>query len=198
MRLMTLWPSFVCDYSELYCGKQGFDSSGLYTKVWRVLENLEGLNEEFAKIVSNKGLLSIVPSNTPNSLVPVMFEVHDTMAAMFVCHQAIFAIVTQRILQSLLPVGSVEAFECEERILSECRRVWMLIEYSRCNKPLGMPAMQAALIFTVESAADGKAKKSIVEAMNDLDSFRVLSSGPWEGEQLEYISRSWRGECPVE
>jgi hypothetical protein len=127
-----------------------------------------------------------------------MFEVHDTIAAMFVCHEAIFTIVAYRILQYMSLCGPIETLECEAKILHKCQRVWMLIEHSQCHKPLGLPVMQAALIFTIESATDPEARQSIVAAMNDLSSFQVLTQGPWKGEQLACISRSLRGECPGE
>ena len=195
---MTLWPGFVCEYSELYRGNLGIDRYELYTRVRGVLDELETLNQEFDDIVDEQDLMCIVQSCISNNLVTVMFEVHDTMAAMFVCHQAIFTIVSQRILLSIGLCGSIETFQCEAKILHQCQRVWMLIEHSRRHKPLGLPVMQAALIFTFESAPDLKARQSIIAAMNDLDSYRVLGKGAWTGEQLEYIARSLRGECPVE
>ncbi|RFU23899.1 hypothetical protein B7463_g12441, partial [Scytalidium lignicola] len=198
IRLMTLWPDLVCDYSEFYRGNLAIDSYKLYMEVRRVLDKLENINREFEDIVNTQDLLRIVPSCNSNGLVTVMFEVYNTMAAMFVCHYAVFSIIAHRILQSLCLGGPLETLQCEAEILNQCRRVWMLIEHSRRNKPLGLPVMQAALIFTFESATDCKAKESIVATMNDLDSLRVLGNGPWKGEQLTRISQSLRGECPVD
>ena len=81
----------------------------------------------------------------------------------------------------------------ESDIHQQCHRVWMLIEHSKLHKPLGLPAMQAALIFTYEWAHDWVTKQKILETLNDLDSFRKKEDELWEEDEVLYIARSLLG-----
>ena len=46
VRLMTLWPGLIREYSELHRGNLGIDSYELYVKVQRILEELKTVNRE--------------------------------------------------------------------------------------------------------------------------------------------------------
>lgn len=71
----------------------------------------------------------------------------------------------------------------------------MLIEHSRRHKPLGLPVMPAALVFTLESAVDDPdLKRNILDALVELGNFQLLENTQ---ERLVNIARSMRGECPA-
>jgi hypothetical protein len=142
-----------------------------------------------------------------------MFQVKDTMAALAICHYAMITIIVCRILLwlqqqtsyihilttiSYCKTGGKEATELQTEILSQCRRIWMLIEHSRRNRPLGLPVMPAALMFTFESAVDDPdLKQNILDALVELGSFQMLENGTWGEERLVNIARSMRGESPA-
>lgn len=192
---MALWPSLVHDNCKLREGSLTIDPSVLSHNASHVLEELQSIDQDLKRIIDEQDLLIIVPSRRLDDPLPVMYEVKETMAAMAICHYAIFSIAVNQILLSLHAADSVETSQIEAEILNQCHRVWMLIEHSRLNKPLGLPVMQAALIFTLESAQDTNTRRNIISAMNDLDSFRTLTNGSWKEAQMIYIARSLRGEC---
>lgn len=169
------------------------DAAVLSQKAYAAWGELQQINEELSKLVYEQGLLQEVPSRRLNDPLPSMFDVRETMAAMAVCHYAIFSIVVCRVLVTLSTTTPTEIQELESHILRQSYRVWMLMEYSRLHKPLGLPAMQAALIFTYESAHDSNTKRNILETLNDLDCFRKQEDYLWEEEQVLHIIRSLLG-----
>jgi hypothetical protein len=199
MRSMTLWPTLVYENSKLRDGDGDLTANyqSLSMTARNVLTELQSIDQDLERLLHEKNLVSIVPSCRPSDPLPLMFEVKDTMAALAICHYAIFSIVVYRILLSLPVCETVEALQFEAEILNQCHRVWMLIEHSRRNRPLGLPVMQAALVFTFESANNLETRENILTALNELDGPRISANGPWRGEQLTHIARSLRGEHPV-
>ena len=193
MRKMALWPTLVRANSILLLGGASIEPVVLSQKAYEVLGELQQINQELNKLIYGQGLLREIPSQQVNDALPTMFKVKETMAAMAVCHYAIFRIVVCRILVSLSTTTPEETLGLESDILQQCHRVWMLIEHSRLHKPLGLPAMQAALIFTYESAHDWNTKQNILETLNDLDSFRKKEDELWEEDEVLYIARSLLG-----
>lgn len=229
IRLMACWPTLVREYSQLReGGSSNSNNSGsdgddvidhlilLYKRACTVLEGLKYINHDLGKVIQDQKLITTVPSSRPNDPLPLMFQVKDTMAALAICHYAMITIVVCRILVwvleevpyiHLLATSTIPYCETEEKniaelqteITSQCHRIWMLIEHSRRQKPLGLPVMQAALSFTFESAIDEPdLKQNILDAMNELGAFQVFDNGPWREEQLVNIARSMRGEFPAE
>jgi hypothetical protein len=193
MRSMALWPTLVRTKSMLRMRDTPIDAAVLSQKAYAAWGELQQINEELSKLVYEQELLQEVPSRRLNDPLPSMFDVRETMAAMAVCHYAIFSIVVCRVLVTLSTTTPTEIQELESHILRQSYRVWMLMEYSRLHKPLGLPAMQAALIFTYESAHDSNTKRNILETLNDLDYFRKQEDYLWEEEQVLHIIRSLLG-----
>lgn len=217
---MACWPTLVREYSQLREGSCSSDDGGdtidhlilLYKRACTVLEGLKYINHDLGKVIREQNLITTVTSSRPNDPLPLMFQVKDTMAALAICHYAMITIVVCRILVwvlqeapyiHLLAVSTIpyckteekETAELQTEIISQCHRIWMLIEHSRRQKPLGLPVMQAALIFTFESAVDDPdLKRNILDALNELGAFQVFDNGPWREEQLVNIARSMRGE----
>jgi hypothetical protein len=190
---MTVWPTLVRESSLLATGDTGIDIPSLSRKASDVLNELQHIEKSLDLFIYEDGSVSEIPSRRLDDPLPTMFEVRTTMAAMAMCHLAIFSIVVCRILIYLRTKTQEESLELEELVLKHCHRVWKLIEYSRLHKPLGLPAMQAALIFTFASAPDESTKRYILEALNDLDSFRRAEGETWSQEEVLYIARSLHG-----
>lgn len=193
MRSMTVWPTLVRESSLLATGDTGINIPSLSRKAHDVLNELQHIEKSLDRFIYEHGSISEIPSRRLDDPLPTMFEVRTTMAAMAMCHLAIFSIVVCRILISLRIKMKAESLELEALVLKHCHRVWKLIEYSRLHEPLGLPAMQAALIFTFASAHNESTKTYILEALNDLDSFRRAEGETWSQEEVLYIARSLHG-----
>ncbi|KAJ5273736.1 hypothetical protein N7478_008861 [Penicillium angulare] len=167
---MTLWPALVRMRSILTFSDI-MDTVELSQKAYQAVEELELIDQELSSFIQGKELLREVPSSQLNDTLPTMFEVKETMAAMAICHHAILSIIVRRILISVITTTPEEAVQPECDIFRYSHRVWMLIEHRRLHKPLGLPAMQAALIFTFESARDQRTKERMLESLDDLDLF---------------------------
>lgn len=206
---MTFWPTLVCEYAKLWNGQARYDGEisylTLYTSACTVLEALKYINHDLDKIIHEQKLIITVPSSRPDDLLPLMFQVHDSMAALAICHCAMITIVVLRImlwllqtksqmLRSIIPSKTTfnRTAELKAEIMNQCHRVWMLIEHSRCTKPLGLPVMQAALVFTFEATAeDTSMRQNVLNALND------MSNGEWSEQRVEHVARSMRGECSM-
>jgi hypothetical protein len=191
---MTLWPTLARARSMLISGDI-MDTVGLSQKAYQALEGLEYIDRDLSGLIHSKELLKEISSSQPSDPLPTMFEVRETMAAMAVCHHAIFSIIVRRILISLITTTPEETVQLESDIFRYSHRVWMLIEHSRLHKPLGLPAMQAALIFTFESAQDPKTKERILESLDDLDSLRMREGRMWKESEVLYAARSLMGSA---
>lgn len=205
---MTCCPTLVCEYAPLWNGQTLCDGEinrlTLYTSACTVLEALIYINHDLDKIIHDQKLIITVPSSRPDDL-PLMFQVHDTMAALAICHCAMITIVVLRImlwllqtqsqmLQSIIPCKKTfkRTAELQTEVMNQCHRVWMLIEHSRCTKPLGLPVMQAALVFTFEATAeDTSMRQNVLNALNE------VSNGEWSEQRVEHVARSMRGECSM-
>ncbi|KAH8691474.1 hypothetical protein BGW36DRAFT_388390 [Talaromyces proteolyticus] len=202
LRLMTRWPTLVREYSMLREGGGDvvFNHLSVSKKAYAVLDELKYINDDWEHVIDDQDLLRSAPSYRPNDPLPLMFEVKDTMAALAICHYAMFSIIVCRILLSLqiMSCETGETVQLQAGIVNQCHRIWMLIDHSLCHKPLGLPVMQGALILTFETAVDDdlNMKRYILDALNELDAYRVLAKGPWKENQVVYIARSLRGECP--
>lgn len=90
---------------------------------------------------------------------------------------------------------SKEPEDFRDRILFQCQRIWMLLDYSCSSKPLGLPMMTAALLFTYGSAKDAAAQRDIIAALNELDCGR-LGNTPWSVEGIARATAALLGVMP--
>lgn len=212
IRLMACWPTLVREYAELREGQCSGDQVEyllLYKRGCTVLEGLKYINHDLGSVIKDQNLITTAPSSRPNDPLPLMFQVKDTMAALAICHYAMVTIVVCRILIWLLQETQYaflsttttthhKTAELQTEIITQCHRVWMLIEHGRRHKPLGLPIMPAALAFTLESAVDEPdLKRNVLEALGELGEAHVLQNGAWREEQVINIARAMRGEGPV-
>lgn len=183
---MTLWPTLVRANSQVQKGDPAADADTLLTTTRHVLEQLSLLDCDMNKVIWRQSKLSPASSSNPNGLVPIKLQVEDPLAAMMLCYFASYSIVANRIALSTMKKlacnrGVVEDFE--HRIQHQCRRIWMLLEYSCSNKPLGLPIMPAALLVTYEPAKDPTARRRVLTALNELQCGR-FGSTPWTAERI--------------
>ncbi|KAL6884422.1 hypothetical protein GGI43DRAFT_419535 [Trichoderma evansii] len=196
VRLMTIWPTLAKENFQIRAGDSAVNPLMALKRARYVLRKLSRIDHDMGEIIFRQGKITTKPPQATDGLVKMMFEVEDTLAAMLLCHFATFSIIIHRIALSIMQRMICENEELEgfeDRILYQCRRIWMLLDYSRSNKPLGLPIMTPALLFTYEPTKDPAARREIVAALNDLDSGRP---GPnqWCTERIGRATAMLLGE----
>jgi hypothetical protein len=162
----------------------------------RVLIELSKIGHDLGKLFESQNMIDTTPSSNPDDHVTTMFEVRDSLAAMLLCHYAMYCIVVHRILLSLLRGTANEQKEFEElevEIQVQCHCVWKLINYSLCHRPLGLPIMSSALLFKYECAKQPLMQRYILAVMNELDAPK-MGNRSWTGEQVSYAAGTFLGE----
>ncbi|KAH8124961.1 hypothetical protein ACSS6W_005203 [Trichoderma asperelloides] len=196
VRLMTIWPTLARENFQIRAGDSAVNPLIPLRRARDVLNKLSRIDHDMGGIIFRQSKITTKPSATTDGLVQMMFEVEDPLAAMLLCHLATFSIIVHRIALSIMQNTTCENEELggfEGRILYQSRRIWMLLDYSRSNKPLGLPIMTAALLFTYEPAKDPATRRAIVAALNDLDCGR-LGSMPWCAERIGRATAALLGE----
>ena len=180
MRLMALWPTLVRNHSQIQLGDSTLDPKMALAQTRHVLKSLAVIERDMNNAVWRQGRLSSTPSHS-TSLVSMSLKVRDPLAAMLFCHFATYSVIVHRIALSIMKTmtsnGVVEE-QFNSMIGSQCRRIWMLLEYAQFAKPLGLPIMPAALLVTFETANNANARAEIISALNELQRGRV-GSIPW-------------------
>lgn len=196
VRLMTVWPTLARENFQIRAGDSAVNPLIPLRRARDVLNKLSRIDHDMGGIIFRQSKITTKPSATTDGLVQMTFEVEDPLAAMLLCHLATFSIIVHRIALSIMQNAACENEELggfEDRILYQSRRIWMLLDYSRSNKPLGLPIMTVALLFTYEPAKDLAARRAIVAALNDLDCGR-LGNMPWCAERIGRATAALLGE----
>ncbi|KAI1457956.1 hypothetical protein F4805DRAFT_467031 [Annulohypoxylon moriforme] len=197
VREMTIWPTLVRENAQLQQGDLTINTNRVVEKGLCVLEQLRRIDDDLTKLLSSQKLMGIKPSEDTSSLVPAMFEVKDKLAAMLVCHYGMYSIVVHRIVLSQLyrgmgGDGTQTQRHLESEMMRQCKRIWMLIDYSRCHKPFGLPIMTPALMMTYGLAQGPVAQGRIIDIMNELDTFRFRNKY-WDVDQISHNINSLLG-----
>lgn len=197
MRQMTYLPKLARENFELRRGNPAVSTNEVLERARNVLVELSNIGYAMDKLLHSKNLITITQSNGHDDPVSTMFEVKDNLVAMLMCHHAMYSIIILRTILSLLRREiheQKESSQIEEEILCQCRRAWMLIDYSRSNKPLGLPIMQSTLLFTYDCVTHQATQRRILATMNELDGVRI-GNRSWQGERVSYIAKIFLGEC---
>ncbi len=189
---MTVWPNLVREKLHFYKGDPRVDPVTIVQKAYQVKGAMLEIGLKLDALIEEYDLARPVPPTCLFSLVPEMLEFKDPMAALILCYHATFSIIISQILSSLVN-NTISESELEGEILHQSKRIWMLVEHGRQNKPLGLPILQTALILTTEWA-NREAQKEIIAIMNELDSSMKSSREGWTREKLIYKAMVFRGD----
>ncbi|KAI1385700.1 uncharacterized protein F4822DRAFT_351614 [Hypoxylon trugodes] len=176
VRLMTLWPTLVRENSALRKGDLTIDREVALEKCLHVLEELSHIGCEVDDLLDSEKFIKVKPTTNKLDFVPMMFDVKDRLAAMLVAHYAMYSVIVHRLVLSHLRVlrRRHDTGLMEQELLRQCRRIWMLTEYSLAYKPMGLPIMSAILLLTYDLAEGPAAQDRIIGIVHELDDFRSM------------------------
>jgi hypothetical protein len=194
---MTLWPSLVLQSTKVHQSSLGVDDPEVVIqKTVGVMNELSTLDDDMNDLFWRQGTLTSKPREAGSLLTSVKLEVTDPGAAALLCHVSMYSVVVCRILLALVQNRTqhhVAVDLLRKQMVHESRRIWMLLDYARANKPLGLVMMPAALCLTYSAAPDAVSRQRILELLDELDSARTCSSG-WDENRVVAVEKFLLGE----
>ncbi|KAI0830995.1 hypothetical protein F5Y06DRAFT_301744 [Hypoxylon sp. FL0890] len=191
---MTLWPTVAREKSLLLQGDGTVDTNTALERGILVLTELSRIGNDVDELLTNGKSISVKPSTSQGGLVPVIFNVKDKLVTLLACHYAMYSIVTHRIVLSQLQATGDKWQDqkvLKAELMRQCRHIWIPLDYSRPLKPLGLPIMPPALMFTLDLAEGPVAQEEVVEAMNELDSILYKRKIGTRGKQDTVLAYCW-------
>ena len=192
---MTLWPTLVHQKQELRNSNPSIDRLTLLQQTSKVKDAVDNIGVKLDCLIKSDELMEYIPATCLSTVVSEMLKFKDQMAAVLLCYHAMYSIIVHHILLSL----SSDPFDKQDlgcNIPRLSRRIWMLVDHGRRNKPLGLPMLPAALLMTVESA-NWKTQEQIIDIMNELDSCQRLRCESWTRGNLINRAKFYRGDSTV-
>ena len=142
-------------------------------------------------------MVAVQPTTCQRDPISAMLEVKNTLVAMLVCHDAMYSVAVHRIVLSQLGAkwnATYDPVVLGKGLLRQCKRIWAHMEYSRSHEPMGLPIMPSALILTYDYAGGQAAPESIIDTLNDLDSFRLIKP-VYNAERIRRATAFLLGFC---
>lgn len=193
MKLNLSWPCLRRRLVSPHFSK--FDCAALLQEIDNISKEVDKIGSAVQKLIDDKNLVSTRPSQFCENHVSESYHFLDPLVCQVITYHAQAAVAFKSMLR-YLTTDSEGQEDLRYEILGYSRRIWMMYDYAKLNKPFAASWVSLALTLTID-LADRDMQHWITNAANDINAAEEDDNHYMDLPAQIYLAQAAYGKVPL-